>query len=688
MTISSNPGFNDYDCNGVTTAFPFTFKVFAEGDLRVFLRNTDTGAKTDLVLNTHYTVSGAGNGAGGTVTTLTTYDTPYTLHIRDNQTVEQQTDLRNQTRYSADTVESELDRLAMIQREQQKVLDRCIKVADGDTSGASVEMEYPDGGLASKVLAFDASGNASPSATVAEGILVSSAMEPVVGAASLSAARSAMGPWTDISAMGAVNVQDPTYGAVGDGVADDTAAINAAIAKACSLPYAERTVVFPPGTYNVSKIDVTDLDYLRLYAEGTVSIVGIDDSAGFIIGSTNFNPGSPWLSTVTRNFSMDGGTWLVGPAVGESYAHGMRLEHFVSGSFNRVLVSGSYATVTQGGLVSKKAAVYMQYSYVNSFNECSFQSPGTGVSNYAVFMDYNNCNLNIFKRCRLAGSYHADQIGFGIKGNGNSLVSCDISALGVAIDYTASFGLTVIGCYFEANQMTATVGAGPGIASSAHFIGGYCEVMTNGYGFNVGIGGGSRGTTIEGVFFNGESGGSNRTAVDLSVNAVGFRMVGCTYGQGANAIDTITTGTFNGNGGLTALDIVPATWVAFNNTQTPSTDPNTLDDYKEGTWTPVGNGITLASASGKYTKIGNVVHLFFEIVFPTTADAGGAFVTGVPFSAGASSRNGAAFGLTTDGSSTAVVVNQQLQFYSFAGALRTNAQCSTMQYYGTITYSV
>jgi hypothetical protein len=244
MTISSNPGFNDYDCNGVTTAFPFTFKVFAEGDLRVFLRNTDTGAKTDLVLNTHYTVSGAGNGAGGTVTTLTTYDTPYTLHIRDNQTVEQQTDLRNQTRYSADTVESELDRLAMIQREQQKVLDRCIKVADGDTSGASVEMEYPDGGLENKVLAFDANSNATPSATVAEGILVSAAMEPVVGAATLSAARLAigisaamdpvvtaetlvdareeLGPFTT-----EIHVRD--RGAIGDGVADDTAAVQAAI---------------------------------------------------------------------------------------------------------------------------------------------------------------------------------------------------------------------------------------------------------------------------------------------------------------------------------------------------------------------------------------------------------------------------------------------------------------------------
>ena len=50
--------------------------------------------------------------------------------------------------------------------------------------------------------------------------------------------------------------------------------------------------------------------------------------------------------------------------------------------------------------------------------------------------------------------------------------------------------------------------------------------------------------------------------------------------------------------------------ITFPATQSASTDANTLDDYEEGTWTPTkGTGVTgtVASGTGTYTKIGNVV---------------------------------------------------------------------------------
>ena len=58
---------------------------------------------------------------------------------------------------------------------------------------------------------------------------------------------------------------------------------------------------------------------------------------------------------------------------------------------------------------------------------------------------------------------------------------------------------------------------------------------------------------------------------------------------------------------------------------------NKLDDYEEGTWTPGINGRTFTSAFGKYTKIGNTVHLQFDC----NTMAGGAItnpvLTGLPF---------------------------------------------------------
>jgi hypothetical protein len=55
------------------------------------------------------------------------------------------------------------------------------------------------------------------------------------------------------------------------------------------------------------------------------------------------------------------------------------------------------------------------------------------------------------------------------------------------------------------------------------------------------------------------------------------------------------------------------TGIAFPATQNPSSDANTLDDYETGTWSASGIttvNVTGASFSeGRYTKIGNIVHI-------------------------------------------------------------------------------
>jgi hypothetical protein len=68
---------------------------------------------------------------------------------------------------------------------------------------------------------------------------------------------------------------------------------------------------------------------------------------------------------------------------------------------------------------------------------------------------------------------------------------------------------------------------------------------------------------------------------------------------------TKVQGAMVGNSGVATLD-----GVQFPATQVASADPNCLDDYEEGTWTPTlsgwtGTGIT---ATANYTKIGRVVY--------------------------------------------------------------------------------
>jgi hypothetical protein len=81
--------------------------------------------------------------------------------------------------------------------------------------------------------------------------------------------------------------------------------------------------------------------------------------------------------------------------------------------------------------------------------------------------------------------------------------------------------------------------------------------------------------------------------------------------------------------------------IAFPATQNPSADPNTLDDYEEGTWTPVltfatpGNlSVTYSRQKGFYTKIGRLVTVSFDIetsAFSFTTASGNLIISGLPF---------------------------------------------------------
>jgi hypothetical protein len=77
--------------------------------------------------------------------------------------------------------------------------------------------------------------------------------------------------------------------------------------------------------------------------------------------------------------------------------------------------------------------------------------------------------------------------------------------------------------------------------------------------------------------------------------------------------------------------------LTFPATAVASADPNTLDDYEEGTWTPVftdgtNNATMNASTVGKYTKIGNTVHAQCDArCSALNSMAGDVRISGLPF---------------------------------------------------------
>ena len=91
-----------------------------------------------------------------------------------------------------------------------------------------------------------------------------------------------------------------------------------------------------------------------------------------------------------------------------------------------------------------------------------------------------------------------------------------------------------------------------------------------------------------------------------------------------------------GIGGATAS--TSGSGITFPATQSASTNVNTLDDYEEGTWTPIIDGfitsptITYTTQAATYTKVGRLVTFEFLVRGNRTSGGSGRiFIKGLPF---------------------------------------------------------
>jgi len=116
MTISTTTARTTYNGNGVTTVFPIPFRFLVNGDI-VVVSVSAAGVETTKALTTHYTLSGAGDDAGGTVTMLVAPASLTKLIIYRDTDIVQETDYISGDPFPAETHERALDRLTMIAQE-------------------------------------------------------------------------------------------------------------------------------------------------------------------------------------------------------------------------------------------------------------------------------------------------------------------------------------------------------------------------------------------------------------------------------------------------------------------------------------------------------------------------------------------------------------------------------------------
>ncbi len=134
-TVTSTSVKTTTTCDNSTVAFTFTFPIVQSSDLTIILRVISTGVETTLTETTHYTVSATNNdySSGGTVTTVATYDTTYTLTLLRNVPDTQNTDLDDSGVLRLQTLENALDRLTMLVQQLQEQSNRAPLAPPGET---------------------------------------------------------------------------------------------------------------------------------------------------------------------------------------------------------------------------------------------------------------------------------------------------------------------------------------------------------------------------------------------------------------------------------------------------------------------------------------------------------------------------------------------------------------------------
>lgn len=121
MTVSSTATRWAYTGDNSTVNFAYNNKIFLSADLDVYL---DGVLQTET---THYTVSGAGNEGGGTVTFVTPPPTASSVIIVRDMALTQETDIPNGGILLSNALENEFDRSRIADQQINEIAGRALK---------------------------------------------------------------------------------------------------------------------------------------------------------------------------------------------------------------------------------------------------------------------------------------------------------------------------------------------------------------------------------------------------------------------------------------------------------------------------------------------------------------------------------------------------------------------------------
>ena len=149
MAIPNEVLRSDHTGNGVTTSFPYGFKIFSNTEIVVYV---DTVLKT---LTTDYSVTSVGEESGGSVVFVVAPANGAAVALIPTIAFKQDTDLVNSTAFFQDRIETQLDKCVRQAQINKSGIQRTIRAPEAE----NVDLELPSvSERSTRVLAFDAFG--------------------------------------------------------------------------------------------------------------------------------------------------------------------------------------------------------------------------------------------------------------------------------------------------------------------------------------------------------------------------------------------------------------------------------------------------------------------------------------------------------------------------------------------------
>lgn len=596
MTVSAQTTVNSSTGNGVTTVFPYAFKILRDADIEVIV---DGVPKT---LASDYTVSDAGVDSGGNITFLAAPAAGAVVVRRRNMQFLRATDYQNQGDLPSSVLNPDLDAPVLMAQQLQEQVSRSLRGPAGEA--------WPELPVAADRLdrfpVFDAATGEVELSTVTQ-TQVASAVAAAYSAGSTADAvtflpegtgavsRSVQSRLRDV-----VNVKD--FGAAGDGVTDDTAAIQAAI-DYCTGD-GKQALYFPANVvgkyYKITSTLIIN-GRLNIFGDGPFSTTII--AVGFTSGQYILD-----FDNLAASVVYFGGVSDITLRSDNSLAVGMRIKN-LSYMLNKNvqlygLLSGIFITGTN--------------CFSNFFEEVTCYS----ITTYGVYMDtFTGGGHYLFNGCTFTGN-----IGLYVSNasvtDSLSILNCNFEQAVANDVYIAGTvrGLTISGCRSEGLNGASSFLLEPAAA----------QIVS--------------GISITGCYWTTDF--ANAYAVDLGGSGVvrGFAITG----NHANYLGAISFVRLNGAGEAGVISgnycvetptakIVnaPRNGVVCLANQNPS---GAMTDYwntgtgilREGSYTGTGTGFTVSpTGTFKYAIAGKSVTL--DIVqLAGTSNATTLTVTGAP----------------------------------------------------------